>query len=184
MTNLITITEAKTLGRPIGKVADNKMQAIINEVENTIIRPSIGDSLFMDLISETFDRTFDYTFNGMPRKAHMMMLLDGGKYNVNDQPRMFAGLKVAEAYFVYAQNVMSGDFESTRYGMVVKNGEYSDHISSKERSDIYNNATATAKAYLNDCLRFCHDVGLETKSGNVTHSTTGCIIHKVGGRAK
>lgn len=183
---IITLNEARTKGRPIGKVADDKLRAIVTEVEQTIIRPALGDELYMYLCSCTedgYEMPFESCTIPSPQDKERLKetLLEGGVYTINEKPIYFVGLKTTEAYFVYAQIVMSGDFESSRFGMVVKNGDYSDHISNKERSDLYNQMTFTANAYLGDCVRFCKSNRIKTKSGDSLHTTTGCVIHKIGG---
>ena len=91
------------------------------------------------------------------------------------------GLKVAISYFVYAQNVMTGDFESTRYGMVIKDGDYSTRISSKERSDCYNNTLEVANYYLAECVKYCKVKKLiTTKTNRSVVSTGGMTIRKIG----
>lgn len=169
MNTIITPTEARKLGRPIGKVSDDKILAFILEVENTIIRRSIGDELYLELTEKTeFDEPY-------------VTLLNGGKYadrcgNVH----IFNGLKVAEAYYVYAQNVRAGDFESTRYGMVIKDDSYSNGLSSKERDQVANNATEVADIYLAECLEYCRRNNIRTGNRQSSHLTAGCVIRKIG----
>ncbi len=75
------------------------------------------------------------------------VLLNGGTYkDSSENLHTFVGLKTTLSYFVYAQNVMTGDFQSTRYGMRLKDGDYSSAISSKERSDCYNNAPRSSQS--------------------------------------
>lgn len=171
---IITITEAKTLGRPIGaKVGDAKIAAYIREVEQTVIRQGLGDSLFLK-IKET---------DSLEAGESIVKLLEGGIYNDKcGNKRTFAGLKVTAAYYVYAANVMSGDFESTRYGMVLKDGAYSTGISSKERSDIYNSVIEIANSYMKDCIYYSRQAGLldcGCTSGNKT-AFGGLTIRKIG----
>ena len=64
---------------------------------------------------------------------------------------------MAISYFVYAQYVMDGDFQLTRAGVVIKDNSYSSHISSKERSDCYNNALTAANGFLNEVKDFIRD---------------------------
>lgn len=177
MKHLITIEECKILGRPIGKVHDDKMEAYITEVEVMTIKPALGDSLYLDIIN----------CEGHNEVYHT--LLEGGVYEAEDccrcsqgaRKHMFKGLKSAIAYYVYAQYVMSGDYESTRYGMVIKNGDYSQHISSKERSDCYNGALEVAHAYLKDCIAYCRAKNLVNTSHHGTkYSTGGMTIRKIG----
>lgn len=171
MEHIITPDEVKTLGRPIGKHVDNeKLIAYITEAEQMCIKPALGEILFLRLLKEGESNDVYKT------------LLNGGEYTVADeQVRTFIGLKVALSYFVYAQNVMSGDFQSSRFGTVLKQGDYSQGISSKERSDCYNNALEVARHYLSECVAFCKAKNLlnNGKSRGIV-STGGCTIRKIG----
>ena len=169
MNHLITTDELRKLGRPIGKVQDEKLEAFITEAEQLHIKPVIGDALFMRLLGDEAGSNED------------MRLLQGGTYNdKRNEQKSFLGLKVALSYFVYAQNLMSGDFESTRYGTVFKDGDYSSHISSKERSDAYNNALEVANAYLQESVSFAKDKGLIKASGKRKYAVGGITIKRIG----
>lgn len=174
MRTIITVEEAKTLGRPIGqKVSNEKITSFIKEVEDTIIRKSIGDELFITIVEvETEDELQD----------EIKTLLNGGRYKDKcGNVHLLTGLKTAEAYYVYAQNVRAGDFESTRYGMVLKDDPYSQGISTKERDQIANSATEVADCYLQECLAYCRSIGIKTNSiNNSTRITSGCVIRKIG----
>lgn len=177
--HLLTIDELKTMGRPIGKVSEDKLNAFISEAEHLHIKPILGDELFLALLKETGieDET--------QRDSAKQTLLNGGTYYVNkgcenEQIRSFLGLKVAIAYFVYAQNLMVGDVESTRYGSVIKSGDYSDKLSSKERSDAYNNTLEVANAYLQECVAYCKAVGLIKSSGKQKVAFGGITIKRIG----
>lgn len=171
MEHIITPEEVVNLGRPIGKVDDTKLLAYITEVEQMNIKPVLGDELFLKLLAEGEDNDL------------FKILLNGGTYKDRSasQEKTFVGLRTAMSYFVYAQNVMSGDFHSTRYGMRLKDGDYSTGISSKERSDCYNNAMEVAQHYLKECVAFCKAKNLISGpryKGVV--STGGCTIRKIG----
>ena len=179
MKNLITTAELRKLGRPIGKVADDKLEAFINEAEQLHIKPIIGDKLYLDLQKEV-----EVVEDGEKNDA-LQLLLNGGTYfenegGIDETIRSFSGLKVAISYFVYAQNLMVGDIESTRYGSVVKNGDFSDRLSSKERSDAYNNTLEAANAFLKECLAYCREKELITSAGKPTASLGGIYIKKIG----
>lgn len=169
MEHLITPEEIVNLGRPIGKVDTKKLLAYITETEQMNIKPVLGDDLFLRLLTE-------YETN-----AEFQILLNGGAYtDERGNVSSFMGLKTTIAYFVYAQNVMSGDFQSTRYGMVIKDGDYSSHISSKERSDCYNNTLEVANHYLNECVKYCCKKGLINKVNKNVITTGGLTIRKIG----
>ena len=83
-------------------------------------------------------------------------------------------MKTAIAYYAYSQYVMAGDAESTRYGFRVKEEEYSSRLSSKERSELYNNTLQAASGYLSECRTYmceAHDLLLEG-SPKITGSFT------------
>lgn len=169
MKTILNVEEAKKFGRPIGKVSTDKILAFITEVENTIVRKEIGDELYLALTND-LDLTEDYQF-----------LLDGGTYeDTCGNVHILTGLKAAIAYFVYAQNVRAGDYESTRYGMVIKDDEYSTGISAKERDQIANSATAVAESYMSEVKQYCQFKGIRygNNRGNV-HITSGCVIRKI-----
>lgn len=170
MEQLITVEQLAKTGRPIGKVDEAKLKAYITETEQLHIKPALGDSLYLDLLKIGEERA-DYA-----------LLLNGGTYEAGiDDTRSFMGLREAIAYFVYAQNVMSGDFQSTRYGIRIKDDDYSSHISSKERSDHYSNTMEVANQYLNECITYCKTKGLiGNRKKHRGISTGGCTIRKIG----
>lgn len=168
---LITIEEAKSLGRPLGDIKGEKLTSYIKEVENTQIKPSLGDALFKDL--QDPDKK---------EEDPLSTLLNGGEYKDGSGVfRSFAGLKVAISYFVYVKILMSGDLESTRYGFVEKQGMYSQHLSTAARSAAYNEAMEVAQHYLNECVAFCKDKDLIDRK-NIRRGVTsgGCTIKKIG----
>jgi len=170
MDHLIEPSELLSLGRPIGKsVGTDKLLAYITETEQLYIKPALGDTLLLDIL-ENGDTREDYR-----------LLLNGGAYSDDcGNTYTFMGLKVTVAYYVYAQNIMSGDFNSTRYGMVLKDGEYSSRLSSKERSDHYNNTLEVAHQYLKDCIAYCKRKGILKCKKNTVLSTGGLTIRKIG----
>lgn len=180
--HLLTIEELKTIGRPIGKVVDDKLYAFILEAEQLHVKPIIGDGLYLEMLSDIEKDEAD-------RNPLFVKLLNGGTYHLSDymscdkrhdKTFLFAGLKKAIAYYVYAQMVMTGDFESTRYGMVIKDGDYSSHISDKSRSNYYNHMTDLANAYLKECVSFCKICGLIKTVGASRASVGGCTIKRIG----
>lgn len=168
MKHIITLNEVVTLGRPIGKVDDEKLLAYITEAEQLYIKPILGTSLFLKLLNKKLDE-------------NSQRLLDGGIYtDEKGKTQSLVGLKVTLSYFVYAQNVMSGDFQSTRFGMTLKSDDNSTHLSSKERSDCYNNTIEIANSYLRECVAYCKSVGLIQWAGSPCTSFGGITIRKIG----
>ena len=174
MKPLLDTEELKELGRPIGDVRENKLQAYLNEVEQTIVKPAIGDALFLALHNEDIEPESDHD-----------ILLNGGEWTgaacgcADDGVHFFAGLKTAISYFVYAKLLMTGDIESTRYGFVQKEGAYSQSISQQQRVAAYNDAMEVGNAHLRDCVTYCKAHGmLGTRQRGA--SVAGMTIRKIG----
>lgn len=168
MDTITLIEDLANRGRPLQAVDKRNLQAYIEEVERLYIKPALGNALYMSLSKR---QDFD--------ERHTT-LLEGGEYTKGEHTLYFSGLYVVVAYYVYAQNVMCGDFQATRYGMVVKDGDYSQRLSTKERSEAYNNALEVAHAHLSDCLQYCKTVGL-IKTGSTRVTGAGSVrIRKIG----
>jgi hypothetical protein len=145
MDHLITVEEVRALGRPISPQIDKeKLLSYIYETERLSIKPVIGDSLFSRILEKLDEQD-------IAADDPIKILLDGGEYtDAQGHYHMFSGLRMAMSYYVYAQYVMDGDFQLTRAGVVVKDGAYSSHVSSKERSDCYNNALTIADGFMTE----------------------------------
>jgi hypothetical protein len=170
MEHLITANEVVSAGRPMGgKVDEGRLTSYIAEIEQLNIKPVLGDALFLDLLQ-----------NGDTNEKYKL-LLSGGTYTSSDGSiYSFAGLKACIAYYVFAKNVMVGDFQTTRYGVVLKESDYASHISSKERSDCYNDTLEVANCYLKDCVRYCRHVGIISSASGFPKATGGIRIRKIG----
>lgn len=134
------------------------------------VKARLGDALYMDLL-ENKDEDIDV----------YKTLLDGGTYqNARKETFMIAGLRTAISYYVYAKYVMNGDFESTRYGVVIKDTEYSNHLSDKNRSSCYNDAIEMANSYMEECILYCKEKGLIKATKNRATNGGGITIRKIG----
>lgn len=170
MEHLTSPNEVVKLGRPIGgKVDQDRLLAYIIEAEQMNIKPVLGDKLMLDILQ-----------HGEENEKYQV-LLNGGTYTANDgNIYSFVGLKCCVAYFVFAKNVMVGDFQTTRFGVVLKESDYASHISTKERSDCYNDTLEVANSYLRDCLRYCSHVGIPTGNIGSQRASGGIKIRKIG----
>lgn len=179
MEHLITIEELRRLGRPISKqIDDEKLLSYIYETERLSIKPVLGDKLFSDVLAAASK------WEQEDIEEDMKKLLEGGEYtDCNGQYHIFSGLRMAMSYFVYAQYVMDGDFQLTRAGVVMKNSEYSSHVSSKERSDCYNNALAAAQGFLKETMEYVHHAFpdcFKERRGNAGSPHNALTIRKIG----
>lgn len=182
---LVTAEQVKTLGRPIGKmVAENKLNAFIREAERLHIKPLLGDDLYLMLLDAISSDTGEIKDDADER---LKLLLDGGIYdeadykeNTENKKHLLDGVRIALSYYVYAEDVMSGDFEITRFGVVTTNNNFSTHISRNYRSDLYNNTIDKANAYMDECVTFCKISGLIKEKGKSKVNIGGCTIRKIG----
>lgn len=170
MEHLITPKEVIESGRPINPtIKETKLLAYICEAEQLNIKPVFGDSIFLDLLNKGED------------DERYQRLLSGGTYSTPDgNIYSFVGLKTCISYFVFAKVVMVGDFQVTRFGTVLKDSEHSTHISSKERSDCYNDSLEVANGYLSDCIRYCRHVGILSAISGPQRASGGIRIRKLG----
>lgn len=168
--HLINPDEVVIAGRPMGNnINEERLLAYITEAEMMNIKPVLGDNLFHQLLSDDSD-TNDL----------IVRLMSGGSYEYKGEIFHFTGLKTAISYYVFAKNVMVGDFQPTRYGIVLKESDYSTHISTAERSACYNDSIEVANSYLQDCIDYCKRVGLLTKGIGKSTSSGGIKIRKIG----
>ena len=167
---LITVEEARTLARPL-LMHDEKVMPFIVEVEQTQIKHALGESLYRDLHDE--EKVADRVYSD---------LLSGGEYeDCCGKYHSFSGLKVTIAYLVYVKTLMCGDVESTRFGFMQKDGQYSQHISTAQRSAAYNEAMEIAQCYLRECLDYCRCKNLVKQSESSKGlAVAGCVIRKIG----
>ncbi|MBQ8712372.1 MAG: hypothetical protein IJ551_06080 [Prevotella sp.] len=176
--HIISVQEVRDMGRPISpKIDEEKLQSYIYETERLTLKPMLGDELFKRLVTMETDET-----KGLTEEA-LDIILNGGEYtDCRGRLHIVSGLKVAVSYFVYAQYVMDGDFQLTRAGVVVKDGAYSQHVSSKERSDCYNNALTAARGFLDEVVSFIRRklpaYTVNGRAGSSLHKSI--IIKKIG----
>lgn len=168
------------LGRPISPQIDKeKLQSYIYETERLSVKPVIGDKLFARII-EKIQPDSERLADDDPVK----ILLDGGEYtDCKGRYHLLSGLRMAMSYYVYAQYVMDGDFQLTRAGVVVKDGAYSSHVSSRERSDCYNNALTIAQGFMEEVMQFIRHAFPEEarKTGNSLGShQNSLVIRRIG----
>ena len=145
MEHLLTTDEAAKIGRPInGKIDHERILAYITEAEQMNIKPVLGDRLFLDILQ-----------NGGVNEQYKV-LLNGGTYTAKDGGiYSFVGLKCCVAYFVFAKNVMVGDFQTTRFGVVMKKSN-------------------------NVLPRYCSHVGIPTGNLGAQRASGGIKIRKIG----
>lgn len=169
MNTIAKPSEIRLRGRQIGKIEEEKLQSFINEVEMTIIRKRLGDALYIQLTTTEPEQLSE----------DLTVLIDGGAYTHDSKDYLLVGLKTAIAYYVYAQIVLAGDFESTRYGIRIKDDDYSQSVTQKDRATLAGNATDIANVYMAECLEYMVKKGIIFDNGKDMMLTSGCIIRKI-----
>ena len=139
--HLIDENEVLLLSRGMSVHVDKaKIEIYLSEAENIDVKPALGDALFWD-ISENQEK--------------YSLLLNGGMYETERYgKKLFSGLKVALAYYVYARIVKNGDGNVTRYGYFNKEDEFGSRPDFKEKLMAYNDAFDIAAKYMQECLEF------------------------------
>lgn len=119
---------------------DATILRFIREAELNDIRPTLGDSLYMAIKSAP---------------EEFVTLLNGGTFEgCGAVERSFVGVKTALAYYVWGRLMKASPYKLTRFGVVVKNDDYSHQPDWKERQVAYNDAFSIADRYMKDCLDY------------------------------
>lgn len=146
MEHLINKTEISTLARPIsGNIADGRVDGYITEAEMSIIKPAIGDALYLELLDSS-----------APSDAQKL-LLDGGKYDVDGKIKVLNGLKVAVAYYVYAKLVKNNSINVTSASVVQKLGDHSTAIDTKHLMRVHDDAVDYGNMCMGEVLQLLRD---------------------------
>lgn len=136
---LISRRDVDALARPC--LADDKeAERFIEEAERIDVAPQIGAEIYLK-IKES------------PRDYED--LLTGGVWRTEGgQTQVFAGLRVALAYYAYARIVKNGGHVASRFGFTEKRDEYSNHVELKQRTAEANDAYDVACEYMRGCVAY------------------------------
>jgi hypothetical protein len=123
-------------------IADNinegkRIQPYINEVEKLYLIPYLGAKRFKE-ISEN--------------KSEHEDLFKGGFYD--EDSKYFAGLNEASGYLVYSRFLKNNQVNVTAFGVVVKQGQFSEQVDEKTLIRSANDAEKIGLEYLNQCLEY------------------------------
>lgn len=153
MQHLTTLDNIRKNVRPISKhLEDNRILPYIDEVEHRIIKPRIGDDLYIDLLDwiNSIDKSI------FPNEYEMLM--NGGIYDSiicgKSEKRTFKGLIDAINYYVYSKILKNNDINVTRFGNVLKEDDYSSKIELNIRLTAEKDALQVADGYLSECIDF------------------------------
>ncbi|MDR1335736.1 MAG: hypothetical protein LBK22_02775 [Tannerella sp.] len=131
--------------RPVAEniIDEKRIRPYIEEAERLYLVPAIGASLYKD-ISEN--------------RKNWETLFSGGYYNANRCH--FAGLREAMGYLSYARFIRNNGISVTAFGVVVKQGEFSQPADEKTIVRISNDAEKIGREYLNQCIHWLRFEGI------------------------
>lgn len=134
------IQEYKTLTNNIDE--SERLFPHIREAQKFDLQPLLGKQLYFDFIKNVAD-------------ANYQDLLNGVEYQDEDDVTvMFEGVKPVLVYYAYARLIQRYASDVTRYGVVKKFTEESEHATQKEVQELVNNARSGAIAYHPDLFDY------------------------------
>ena len=125
--------------RPIAENVndDKRINPYIEEAEKLFVIPNIGASTYKAIAAD---------------KMAFATLLDGGYYD--DDKQYFSGLYEAIGYLAYSRFVRNQPVNSTAFGIVAKQGQFSEQVDSKTLISVANDAEKIGLQYLKECVDF------------------------------
>lgn len=121
-----------------------KVESYIFEAENVNVRPTLGDEMYLAIVKN-------------PTK--FSTLLNGGEYTDNSGcAKVFVGLYSAISYYAYARLLKNIDVNVSRFGVTYKDDENSSRLTMAEKMMHYNDASAIADKYMQECIHYIHQV--------------------------
>jgi len=144
----------KNAGLRVSAQIDNSLiENFINEAENKYIKLRITDALYVDLLE------WNKSINKDRFPHEYKILMDGGIYETksmcgNIEKRYFEGLIKAINYYVHSRIVRKMDENSTRFGFVQKDDQYSQQHDLKTKIAAENDSLQIADIYLSDCILY------------------------------
>lgn len=137
---MITTTEDIRAVRPIAENVNDVKRLIpyIDECEKLYLLTSVGAIQFKAIENKTI--------------ANYSILMAGGYYD-NDT-KYFAGLRAAMAYLVYSRFVRNQNVNATAFGIVAKQGQYSENVDEKTIVRVSNEAEKVGLEYLRQCVDY------------------------------
>ena len=110
----------------------------VQEAEEFDIVPFLGQELFNALKTD---------FEASPSLATYADLFNGSTYTYSDRSYTHQGIKAVLAYYSYARYVANSNTVSTKYGLVVKENEFSSPVSEKTLARRISQAQSGAAVY-------------------------------------
>lgn len=157
---IITVDDIRKYRQVAANISADRVDVYIKETERLDILPVIGADEYLRLISSGIDLNDDEK-----------LLLDGGEWvDACGTKHLLSGLKAAEAYLAYSRFIRDHLTQVTPYGVVVKEGDYSQPASVQAVAAKAQEAQKIGRQYLNDCADYWRKV-TDGKEGDRRKST-------------
>ena len=137
---MIITTEDIRAIRPIAENVNDVKRLVpyIDECEKLYLLPSVGAVQFKKIEDKSI--------------ANYSVLMDGGYYD-NDT-KYFVGLRAAMGYLVYSRFVRNQNVNATAFGIVVKQGQFSETVDEKTIVRTANDAEKIGLEYLRQVVDY------------------------------
>lgn len=137
---MIITTEDIRAVRPIAENVNDikRLVPYIDECEKLYLLKSVGAVQFKKIEDKSI--------------ANYSVLMDGGYYD--NETKYFAGLRAAMGYLVYSRFVRNQNINATAFGIVAKQGQFSETIDEKTIVRIANDAEKIGLEYLKQCVDY------------------------------
>jgi hypothetical protein len=183
MRNLITYEDISRLARPCTTDRD-MAEAMIAEAQRVELKPRLGDVLYLRILEDADDKTVydggsadfeadtiilgaadsDFIIGGESAYSYASeattsprydLLLNGGIWTTAcGEQRLLTGVKTALAYYTLARIVRDGNIQTSTYGSVVKDDQYSAEAGTSERQRQYRELFSQADAYMAEAVNY------------------------------
>lgn len=137
--------------RPIAEnvIDEVRIKPYLAEVENLFLIPNLGAPLYKEIDDylKTLEGEGEHEHN-----AAFDLLLTGGFYDENT--KHFTGLNEALGYLSYSRFVRNQNVNATAFGLVQKQGQFSNHVDDKTIISISKDAENIGQKYLAQCVTY------------------------------
>jgi hypothetical protein len=130
--------------RPIAEniIDEKRIRPYIEEADKLHLLPALGALLHKNISDN---------------KANYESLFSGGYYD--DDRHYFAGLREAIGYLSYSRFIRNNSVSVTAFGVVVKQGDFSQPADEKTIVRIANESEKIGLEYLNQCIGYLKFIG-------------------------
>lgn len=183
MRNLITYEELSTLARPCTTDRE-MAEALIAEAQRVEVKPRLGDVLYLRILEDADEKTIyeggsadfeadtvilgaadsDLIIGGETAYSYVSeaatsprydILLNGGTWtDTHGEQRLLTGVKTALAYYALARITRDGNIQTSTYGSVVKDDQYSVEAERAERQRQYRELFSQADSYMAEAVNY------------------------------